>query len=152
MSLSEPSLGTLTLTLSPEGARGQFSLSLFPFLSFDGEDQRRVRRGTPNLEPGTLNLELFSAARIKRVHHLALVMRGRTQVLVQRVSEHAVRHQRVAVVRAWSGPNHMGIVGRLIVAVTGDSFRLMNIAFSRHPAIELPQCFICGPARLVESD
>ena len=63
-----------------------------------------------------------------------------------------MRHQGVTVVRARSGPNHMGIVSGLIVAVTGDSFSLVHIPFGRHSAIEFPQRFISCPARLVEGN
>src|SRR6266403_342182 len=58
----------------------------------------------------------------------------------------------MTVIGSRSGPDHMGIVGRLIIAVAGYGFCFVDVASGRHSAIELPQCFIGRPAGLVEGD
>src|SRR5207249_8095037 len=76
--------------------------------------------------------------RIKRIHHQALVMSGRAQILIERVREHAVRHHRVAVVRARTGPDHVRVVGRLKIAVAGHRLCFMNSGARRHAAVDAP--------------
>jgi hypothetical protein len=71
------------------------------------------------------------AARVQSIHHQPLMMRGRAQILVKRVREHAVRHQRVSVIGARSGEDHMGVVAGLVVAVAGDRLGFMDAGFGR---------------------
>src|ERR671922_2559787 len=59
------------------------------------------------------------SAWIQRVHHQSFVMPGRAEILVECMREHAVRHHRVAIVSARTGPDHVGVVGGLKVAVAG---------------------------------
>src|SRR5713226_20305 len=56
------------------------------------------------------------------------------------------------IVGARAGPNHVRKVTGLVVTIAGHRFGFMNVALSRHSAIELPQRLIGCPARLVEGD
>src|SRR5687768_1925636 len=76
----------------------------------------------------------------------------RAEILIERMREHAVRHHRVAVIRSRSGPNHVGVIGPVIIAVAGGRFRFVYPGASVHTAVDAPDRFVSRPARHVEID
>src|SRR5215510_9750825 len=80
------------------------------------------------------------------------MLRGRTQILIDRVGKYAVSHHRVAIVRARSRPDHVRIVGAMIVAVTGGRFGFVNARSRIHAAVDAPDCLVSRPSRHVQID
>src|SRR5215510_8448515 len=78
------------------------------------------------------------------------MLRGRTQILIKRVSKYAVGHHRVAVVRARSRPDHVRIVGAMIVAVAGGRFGFVSARSRIHATVDAPDCLVSRPARHVQ--
>src|SRR5215475_10202989 len=80
------------------------------------------------------------------------MLRGRTQILIERVGKYAVSHHRVAVVRARSRPEHVRIVGAMIVAVAGGRFGFVSARSRIHAAVDAPDRLVSRPACHVQID
>ena len=59
-------------------------------------------------------------------------------------------HHGVAIVRARSRPDHVRIIGAMIVAVTGGGFGFVNARARIHAAVETPDCLVSRPACRVQ--
>src|SRR5215510_13877328 len=59
-------------------------------------------------------------------------------------------HHRVAIVCTRSRPDHVRIVGAMIVAVTGGRFGFVNARSRIHATVDAPDRLVSRPARRVE--
>src|SRR5262245_15334607 len=80
------------------------------------------------------------------------MLRGRTQLSMECVSKYALSHHRVAMGRARSRPDHVRIVGAMIVAVTGGRFGFVNARPRIHTAVDTPDRLVSRPSRHVQID
>src|SRR5262245_40234024 len=87
---------------------------------------------------------------IQRIHHQLFMLRGRAQILIERMSKYAMGHHRVTIVCARSRPDHVRIVGAMIVAVTGGCFGFVNTRSRFHATVDAPDRLISRPARRVQ--
>src|SRR5262245_15751275 len=78
------------------------------------------------------------------------MLRGRTQILIEGMSKYAMSHHRVAIVRARSGPDHVRIVGAMIIAVTGGRFGFVSTRSRIHATVDAPDCLVGRPTRHIQ--
>ena len=105
-----------------------------------------------SLESAMAILFDLTSPRVKRIHHQALMVARRAEILIERVGEHAVRHHRVTVIRSRPRPNHVRIIRSMIVAVACRRFRFMCACASVHAAVNTPNRFVSRPSSHIKID
>src|SRR5262245_50156057 len=123
-------------------------VSLISFLRH-GRCARGSKIEDSHLQSSIIHPRLVSS-RIERIHHQPFMLRGRTQILIEGMSKYAMGHHRVAIVCARSRPDHVRIVGAMIVAVTGGCFGFVNTRSRIHATVDAPDCLVSRPPRHVQ--